>query len=184
MGETISGHILRGETSIGHSPEKLKRVWIEPDSAVANRAAIDAIDQADLIVIGPGSLYTSVIPNFLFREIGAAVNASKSPTVFVCNVATQPHETEGYGVEQHLMEFQAHAGLSVSHVLINDMVLNLPEHSGQEAVLSVNAIDGFQGKIVRADVLDEDFPTRHDPYKLARVLISIERDYDYSGRRK
>ena len=176
MGETISGHVLRGETSIGHSPEKLERVWIVPDSAVANRAAIDAIDQADMIVIGPGSLYTSVIPNLLFKAIRDSVNASNAPKVFVCNVATQPYETDGYGVEQHLNQFQSNTGVSVSHLLINDMVLNLPKHWDQEAVLPVNTIDGFHGNIVHADVLNEDFPTRHDPYKLARVLISIERN--------
>jgi uncharacterized cofD-like protein len=173
MGETVSGRILRGESAVGHAPDPLRRVWIEPEGAVANEAALVAIREAELIVIGPGSLYTSIIPNFLIRGIKEAIATSQAPKVFVCNVATQPHETDGYGVVEHLKAFQAHSGVFVSHVLVNSNVLDLPEEWGQVAVPSVYRIDGFQGTVVLADVVNEDFPTRHDPAKLAKAIMSI-----------
>ena len=130
MGETASGRVLKGESAVGHAPDPLRRIWLEPAGAVANEAALEAIRQAELIVIGPGSLYTSIIPNFLLPEIGEAVAASQAPTVFVCNVATQPYETDGFGAAEHLMAFQAHSGVSVSHVVVNSKTRDLPPGMG------------------------------------------------------
>ena len=174
MGETISGHILRGESAVGHAPDPLKCVWIEPKGAVANAAALEAIRQAELIVIGPGSLYTSIIPNFLLPAISEAIAASRAPKVFVCNVATQPHETDRYGVEEHLKVFQAHTGVAVTHVLVNSKVRDLPAEWNQAAVKSVSKVDGFSGKVILADVVDDNFPTRHDPAKVAAVLATTK----------
>ena len=173
MGETVSGNILRGESAIGQSPDALHRVWIDPSGVVANESAVTSILEADLIVIGPGSLYTSVIPNFLFPEIGDAIEASKVPKVFVCNVATQPHETDDYGVMEHLKAFREHAGISVTHVLVNSNVQPLPNEWDQTAVTSVSEIDGFEGTVIQADVVDTEHPTRHDPDKLASILMLI-----------
>ncbi|MBI4282446.1 MAG: YvcK family protein [Chloroflexi bacterium] len=173
LGETVSGRILKGESAVGHAPDPLRRVWIEPERAIANKAALQAIRQAELIVIGPGSLYTSIIPNFLVPGIKEAIAASQAPKVFVCNVATQPHETDGYDVMEHLRVFQAHSGVSVSHVLVNSNVWDLPEEWNQVSVPSVSRIDGFNGAVVLADVVNEDFPTRHDPTKLATAIMAI-----------
>lgn len=173
MGETVSGHILRGESEVGHAPDPLRRVWIEPEVAVAGEAALEAILQADLIVIGPGSLYTSIIPNFLLGGVAEALEASSAPKVFVCNVATQPHETDGYSVAEHLRVFQAHSGVSLTHLVVNNNVQVLPEEWHQVAVPPVSQIHGFGGAIVLADVVDTSFPTRHDPYKLTTTVMSI-----------
>ncbi len=183
MGETVSGRVLKGESAVGHAPDPLRRIWLEPAGAVANEAALEAIRQAELIVIGPGSLYTSIIPNFLLPEIGEAVAASQAPTVFVCNVATQPYETDGLGAGEHLRAFQAHSGVSVSHVVVNSKTRDLPQEWGQAAVPHVSHIAGFKGAVIAADVVNDGFPTRHDPYKLADVLMSIERSQS-NGRPK
>ncbi|MBF8267714.1 MAG: putative gluconeosis factor [Dehalococcoidia bacterium] len=183
MGETVSGQVLRGESAIGHAPDGLSRVWIESEGAVASEAALEAIREAEMIVIGPGSLYTSIIPNFLLPGVCEAVTASPAPKVFVCNVATQPHETDGYSVLEHLRAFQAHSGVSVTHVLVNSNVLTLPEEWGQVAVPPIFRIQGFEGAVVLADVVDEGFPTRHDPRKLASALLSIGRSSS-NGMRK
>ena len=140
---------------------------------VANESAVTSILEADLIVIGPGSLYTSVIPNFLFPEIGRAIEASKVPKVFVCNVATQPHETDGYGVVEHFKAFKEHTAISVTHVLVNSNVHPLPNEWNQMAITSVSEIDGFEGTVIQADVVDSDHRTRHDPDKLANVLMLL-----------
>ncbi len=173
MGRTLSGHVLQGESSVGHAPDPLERVWLEPDGAAAGEAALEAISRAELIVIGPGSLYTSLIPCFLLQGVSEAVAASRAPKVFVCNVATQPHETDGYGVQEHLRAFQSHSGVAVTHVLVNGNVEGLPVESRQKAVEPVQRIDGFGGAVVLADVVDEDVRTRHDPQKLARALMDV-----------
>jgi uncharacterized cofD-like protein len=175
MGETISGQVLSGESAIGQSPERLNRVWMESDGTVASGAALEAIQQAELIVMGPGSLYTSIIPNFLLPGVQEAITASTAPKVFVCNVATQPHETDGYSAEEHLRVFQAHSGVSVTHVLVNSNIQTLPEEWGQVAIPLVSRIEGFQGSVISADVLDESFATRHDTIKLTRALLDIWR---------
>ena len=173
VGEMVSGTILRGESAVGHASEPLRRVWIEPDGAIPNQAAVEAIGEADIIVIGPGSLYTSIIPNFLFQGIQEALAASLAPKVFVCNVATQPDETDGYGVEDHLMVFQANTGVAVTHVLVNSNVRTLPSIWNQVAVQPVSRLDGFDGQVVMVDVVDDEFPTRHDPMKIAQAILEI-----------
>ena len=173
MGETKSGLILKGESEVGHAPDPLQRVWIEPQGSRALEGALQAIQEADMIVIGPGSLYTSVIPNFLLEGMRHAMAESKAAKVFVCNVATQRYETDGLGVAEHFGIFQVHADVPISHVIVNDRILDFPQEWGQLAVPPVSRIDGFEGIVVRADVVDEDFPTRHDPTKLAGVLLSI-----------
>ena len=173
VGRTTSGLTLRGESSVGNAPDPIERVWIEPPDAAAGVAALEAIKQAELIVIGPGSLYTSLIPCFLLQGVGEAVAASRAPKVFVCNVATQPHETDGYGVAEHLDAFRAHSGVAVTHALVNGNVEELPAELGRTAVAPVRRIDGFDGSVVLADVVDESDRTRHDPRKLAVALMDI-----------
>ena len=173
MGDTVSGDILRGESAVGRAQTPIRHMWIEPKEALANEAALRAILQADLIVIGPGSLYTSIIPNFLLREVRDAMAASQAPKVFVCNVATQRYETDGYGVEEHINEFQTHTGVAVDNILVNNNLWDLPKNWYQVAVAPVSFIDGFDGSVTLADVLDEESPTRHDPRKLAKALLAI-----------
>ena len=182
MAQTSSGAVLRGESQVGLASEPIQRIWLEPDGARACEAAINAIRQADLIVIGPGSLYTSILPNFLLPEIGEAVAASIAPTVLVCNVATQPHETDGFDASDHLAAFQAHSGVYVSHFLVNSKVRQAPGELHQTAVPPVARVDGFRGILVSADVVNDDVPTQHDPQKLADALMDILRD-DAAKRR-
>ncbi len=173
VGRTTSGRTLVGESAVGRAPGPIERVWLEPEGAAAGESALEAINQAELIVIGPGSLYTSLIPCFLLRGVSQAVSASRAPKVFVCSVATQPHETDGYGVEEHLRAFQSHSSVTVTHVLANGNVEELPAESGRTAVAPVRRIDGFGGAVVLADVVDESDRTRHDPRKLAGALMDI-----------
>ncbi len=176
MAETSSGAVLRGESAVGLAPEPIRRIWLEPDGASANEAALDAIRQADLIVIGPGSLYTSILPNFLLHEIGEAVAASDAPTVLVCNVSTQLHETDGFDAADHMAAFREHSGMSVSHFLVNSKVAETSREPLQAPVPPVAVVDGFHGVLVSADVVDDDVPVRHDPHKLAGALMDILRD--------
>lgn len=174
MAQTASGAVVRGESAVGLTPEPIQRIWLEPEGARANEAALCAIQQADLIVIGPGSLYTSILANFLLSDISEAVAASNAPTVLVCNVATQRHETDGFSAADHLAEFRAHSGVSVSHFLVNSRALEAHGEPRQTPVLPVSEVDGFDGVLVSADVVDEEMPERHDPHKLADALMGIQ----------
>ncbi|MDE2860643.1 MAG: uridine diphosphate-N-acetylglucosamine-binding protein YvcK [Chloroflexota bacterium] len=175
MGETVSGAVLRGESAVGLAPELIRRIWLEPEDAVASEDALAAIRQADLIVIGPGSLYTSILPSFLLPGFAEAVAASDAPKVLVCNVATQRHETDGFAAADHLEVFEAHSGVSVSHFLVNSNPRDVPEKRDQDAVPLVSSVDGFDGVLVAADVVDNTNPVRHDPFKLADALMGIVR---------
>ena len=183
MAETKSGQIIDGESSIGLVSQPLSRVWIEPASAIAEQSVLEAISNAGVIVIGPGSLYTSIIPNFLVGGISDAVNSSFALKVFVCNVATQPHETESYDVEKHLTVFQEHTGVDIDHVVVNCNIKDNPEDWHQPAVLPIWHMDGFRGSFLVDDVLDESMPTRHDPRKLARAIMQIPSLSVYTSRK-
>ena len=176
-GETVHGSVLIGESAVGHASEPLHHVWIEPESTAVSEAVLETIQQAELIVIGPGSLYTSIIPNFLVRGMREAISTSPAPKVFVCNVATQPHETDGYSVSKHIMVFQEHSGCAVTHVLVNSNVVSLAEDPGYVPIHPQAQIVSFDGAVILEDIVDPTFPTRHDPQKLASALISISQRY-------
>ena len=146
---------------------------ISPQGALISEAAVEAIAFADLIVFGPGSLYTSIIPNVLVKGMPEALAACPAPRVFVCNVATESDETNGYGVAEYLHGFQDHAGVEVTHLLVNTNVESLPLEWGQQAVLPQDQVQGFKGQVILADVVDESFRTRHDSAKLAGALLAI-----------
>lgn len=114
------GRMVAGQSSIASLHEPCRRIWLEPADARPTEAVLMAISNADLIVVGPGSLFTSIIPNFLIREISEAVAAADCPRLFVCNVMTQPGETQGFTATDHLVALTGHAGMDVvDAVLVN-----------------------------------------------------------------
>lgn len=119
--EMTDGTIIVGESLIPKAGKKIKRVFVEPDDVEPLPEAIEAIEQADAILIGPGSLYTSIIPNLLVPRLAQAIVDSTAVKLFVCNVMTQPGETDGYSVSDHLRAVQDHIGHSLfDYVLVND----------------------------------------------------------------
>jgi uncharacterized cofD-like protein len=173
IAKTTSGNVISGESAIGSVTDPLSEVWIEPDGAIPEQMGLEAISEADIIVIGPGSLYTSIIPNFLIKGISSAVNESPATKIFVCNVATQPHETENYDVSKHLEVFQHHSGVDVDYIIVNNNIKDNPEEWNQPAVLPVSSLMGFKGNVIVGDVLDNTMPTRHDSVKLASAIMRI-----------
>ena len=117
--ELADGTQLEGQSTIARS-RGIRRVWISPTPTPASEEAVAAIASADLIVLGPGSLYTSLLPSLLVPGIAAALEAATAPRVYVCNVATQPGETEGYTLSEHLAALNAHGvGTLVDVVVAN-----------------------------------------------------------------
>ncbi len=176
MAEVSEGSQTRkveGESAIPATKLPIERVYLEPDAPRPFPPALQAILSADLIVAGPGSLYTSVIPNLLVAEIASALRASSAPKIYICNVATQPGETDGYSLDDHVRAIEAHAGTIFNFVLANDNLAHpIPSAMNHlQPIVPVPPSDNHYAVIV-ADVVDEQYPWRHDPVKLADELMS------------
>lgn len=122
VAEMEDGRIIHGESTIPEAHGKIKRLFTEPANCKALPDVIQAIRDAELIILGPGSLYTSVIPNLLVKEISEEIIKSKAKKIYVCNIMTQPGETDNYTVSDHLKALIKHAGSNkiVDAVLVND----------------------------------------------------------------
>ena len=165
---------VRGESNIGHAEGRIQRVYLLPADPPAYPEAIRALLDADLIVIGPGSLYTSVLPNLLVQDLCAALESAQALKVYVCNVATQAGETAGYDVEDHVEALTSHVGRGVFSValangnIISDRALG----GGAEWVRPpARRPEGY--RLVLADLVDAQYPWRHDSAKLAHALIAL-----------
>jgi len=168
--KTDNDKVLTGESAIGKSGEKIQNLWIEPEYVTPNSAALSAIQESEIIIIGPGSLYTSVIPNFLIPELSRAVNSSKAKKIFVCNIATQLGETDGFTARDHLEVFQKLTGVAITHFLTNDNPLPIDASYKQDAIAPLN-LQGFSGKQISADLSDPIHLSHHDPDKLAKAIL-------------
>ena len=192
-------YLLSGESRITQAPGRIERVWLQPDGVRGYPEAVRAILQADLIVLGPGSLYTSVLPNLLISDIGEALRVSRALKVYVCNVATEREETAGFTAGDHLRALQEHVGGGIVECMLanSNTKFILPAHSGSSMVLpEVDGIDGCEmanggavrsGQgcavgIVLADLVDRELPWRHDPHRLAEALLDLYARWDRSAR--
>lgn len=165
-----------GESAIPAARHDIVRVFLEPETAPAYPEAVKAILQADIIIAGPGSLFTSVLPNLLVPGIAAAIRAARARKVYVCNVATQPGETTHFDVNAHVEALRRHVGDLFPLVLANDHIV--PPHGVnahlQPVALPTAAPTAYT--LLTADVIDEEHPWRHDSAKLAQVLMSIQQE--------
>ena len=124
VAEMEDGRIIHGESNIPEAHGKIKRLFTDPKKCKALDEVIFAIRNADLIILGPGSLYTSVIPNLLIEEISKEVIDSNAKKIYVCNIMTQPGETDGYSVSDHIQALMKHANSRkiIDTVLVNDFL--------------------------------------------------------------
>jgi uncharacterized cofD-like protein len=161
-----------GESSIPKVAGRIRRLWLEPNDAPAFPPALNAILNADMIVVGPGSLYTSLLPNLLVQDLLGAIRASRALKVYVYNIATQSGETDLYSCSDHVRAIEDHVG---NHLF--DVVLCNDNYEGQlnEGSQWVQADEKIMtDKRFRcADLSDASYPWRHDSAKLARTLIEI-----------
>jgi uncharacterized cofD-like protein len=163
---------VEGESSIPESFGKVRRVWLEPNDPPAFPSVIHAILAADLIVVGPGSLYTSLLPNLLVPDIAAAISASRALKVYVCNVATQIGETDGYTCGDHIRVLEDHLGGGFFDLIVANNNCNGRPASGIEWVITEDDL-GVDHPIYNANLIDSDYPWRHDSAKLAQALMDL-----------
>ncbi len=170
---------VEGESNISKSSQPIKRVYLEPEHPAAYPEAIRAILDADMVVVGPGSLYTSVLPNLLVEDLARALAGSRALKVYVCNVATQRGETDNFMVQDHMRALLRHLPENPFHfVVANDRLgAELPPQWRVSQVAYRGDGSDIEGtEVVQADVIDSRNPLRHDPKKLAQALMRLYYD--------
>lgn len=163
---------VEGESHIPQSSGQIRRVWLEPSSPPAFPQSIQEILAADMVVIGPGSLYTSLLPNLLVPDIADAIRASRSFKVFVCNLASQLGETQGYSCGDHIRAIEDHCGSNLFDLVVVNTKSegNLPTGVGWVTIDDDLDVDY---PVYRADLVDSMHPWWHDSKKLAQILIDL-----------
>lgn len=178
--ELVDGSTVRGESTISRGKPPIRRVYLEPDKPVGYEPALGAIIHADLIVLGPGSLYTSVLPNLLVDGVIEAIRWSRGHVVYVCNVATQPGETDHFGAKDHIRTIMDCLGPGVlTHALVNNNLTpaSLIKPEWRVDPVTDEDLGSLEGEIeiVSRDVVNDNNALRHDPEKLAAALLDIAR---------
>lgn len=162
---------IYGESAISHENGIIRKIDIEPATARAYPAAIQAILAADLVILGPGSLFTSIVPNLLIRDIAKAIESSLGRVVYVCNVSSQKGETENFSVSDHINKIGDYLPLHrIDHVIANNNYDIQPEENDWQPILVDHSADVA---IHQADIIDANDPWQHDSSKLALVLFNL-----------
>ena len=174
-----SGRVVRGETSISSSHETIEKLWLEPATAKPLGEVLEALATADAIILGPGSLYTSVLPNLLVDGIARAVADSSAVKIYICNVMTQPGETDAFTAATHVRALMLQSGHRVCDtVVVNEQpprkLLEAYAEEGQVPVEpDARALAALGVRVVGANVISETQNVRHDPQRLADVVLKL-----------
>lgn len=180
MGAELSdGRIVHGESAVSSSDKKIRRIFLEPSGCEPLPEALKAIKEADAIVLGPGSLYTSVMPHLLIKGIPEAIKQSRALKVYVCNVMTQPGETKNYTAADHLKAIEKHGGKLVDYIVVNtgqipERLIERYRSQGAAPVQPdikklrrMGVIPVAENLVLESDVV------RHHPAKLARAILKL-----------
>ena len=178
--ELVDGSTIRGETNIAKVGSQIKRLYLEPQGCKPMPETLTAIEQANVISIGPGSLFTSLLPPILVDGVADAIAGSNAVKIFVCNLMTQPGETDGLSARQHLETVRQYAPqIDFDYVIVNNRAISdvqMEKYTGEGAEqigvhgsISPETIEGAE--IVYGNLLDDGEKVRHDPGKLAQVLL-------------
>jgi uncharacterized cofD-like protein len=179
-GHGVSGRIYEGETAVGGSGEELARLELDPAAPPAFPAAVTALESADAILLGPGSLYTSILPNLLIPGIRQAIVKSRAPVILLLNLMTQPGETDGMMGPDHLAAVQRHSGDGlVDTVLANatpipgHLLTHYAETNSGPVAVERETLERMGARVVETDVLAPGDLIRHDPEKLAGAVLDL-----------
>jgi uncharacterized cofD-like protein len=174
------GSTVEGESQIPLVNKRIDRVYLQPEETMPVESSLEAIRDADAIILGPGSLYTSILPNLLVQGVADTLRKSQAVKIYICNVMTQPGETDGYSASEHVQAILDHVGPGIiDYVVINNQ--NVAEELRQKyadqgaypVTSDVDVIEAMGIKAVLADVINETNLVRHDPLKLSRTIVSM-----------
>ncbi|MBU4225447.1 MAG: YvcK family protein [Chloroflexi bacterium] len=163
---------VAGESKIPKIGGRVRRVWLEPNDATAFPPVIQAILAADMIAIGPGSLYTSLLPNVLVPDLLAAIRSSRALKIFICNVATQIGETQAYSCGDHVRSLEEFIGSDVIDIIVCNTSYEADLPDGVQWVRLDDELLS-KGRVYCADLLDRERPLHHEASKLAQTLIDL-----------
>ena len=178
--ELKDGAIVRGETNIAKIGHSIKRLYLEPENCRPLPEALAAIHEADVITVGPGSLFTSLLPPLLVEDVSGAIGESDAMKIFVCNLMTQPGETDGLSAKRHLEIVREYAPeIDFDYVIVNNRPISEVQSSrygtegaeqiGVHGSISPVSVEGAE--IVYGNLLDEGEKVRHNPERLAQVVL-------------
>ncbi|PFP30107.1 hypothetical protein COJ96_07405 [Bacillus sp. AFS073361] len=179
--EMEDGTIVSGESKIPYSGKRIKKVFMTPENIRPLPETIQAIRQADLIIIGPGSLYTSILPNLLVPKIGDELCRSHAKKVYICNLMTQAGETHGFSASDHVKALYDHMSCAfINTILVNneeipqDIQLRYNEELADPVVYDLPQLFELGLEVVHADIAyQENGALRHDPKKVAKILYNL-----------
>lgn len=190
--EMVDGSKVVGECNIGESEVQIESISIEPPYAQVLPAVLDAIDEADAIILGPGSLYTSIIPNLCVHQVVDAINASQAKTFYICNITTQPGETTNYSAADHLEAIYRHSCPEmIDYMLVDDGSIKteieiadfLVQASGRVKV-DYERLEKCNTKVIETSLVNRRNPYHHDSDKLGKAIMeTLYKDRDFRFRR-
>jgi len=170
---SINGGTVEGESKIPKQNAPISHVFLKPDGVQVNPEAAQAILNAELVIVGPGSLYTSLLPNLLVEGMVEAIKASPALKLYICNLAAQPGETDGYGVDDYLRVIREHVGANLFDFVLVNSNTSHPPTGGQAPVIfkPVDTTRHPEVRFIASDVVNVRVPSHHDPDKLARTIM-------------
>ncbi|GAB2544715.1 gluconeogenesis morphogenetic factor [Gracilibacillus alcaliphilus] len=179
--EYEDGHIVVGESNIPKENQRIKRVFLKPNPVLPLPEAVVTIREADLVVIAPGSLYTSILPNLIVPQIGEALRETKAKVVYVCNVMTQAGETNGYTASDHVQAIMDHIGEGcIQSVIVHNQTIDpslqlvYAEENAQPVRYDLERLREMGLEVIEEDIVkDLNRSLRHDTDKVANVLCSL-----------
>ncbi|HKB68385.1 MAG TPA: uridine diphosphate-N-acetylglucosamine-binding protein YvcK [Pyrinomonadaceae bacterium] len=185
--ELEDGSVVRGETQISASRAPIRRLRLEPEQCLPLPETLKAIRAADVITVGPGSLYTSIVPNLLVARVAAAIGESQATKMFICNLMTQPGETDNYTARQHLETTKSYAPeIHFDFVIVNDRRITKEQaqryalEGAYQIGIDDDAIDAEldeSTQVVRTNLLEAGEKVRHDSNLLARVVLACKQQH-------
>ena len=182
--ELEDGSVVRGETQISASKAPIRKLRLEPEQCIPLPEALRAIRAADIITVGPGSLYTSILPNLLVAHMARVIGQSRATKIFINNLMTQPGETDGYNARKHLETITEYAPeIHFDFVIVNNRRINneQAERYAAEGAYQIGLNDSIDEaldqttEIVRADLLYEGEKVRHNSDRLAEVVLECRK---------
>ena len=171
------GTVVEGESQIPEAHKKIRRVQLFPRKVEAVPSALEALETSDAIILGPGSLYTSIMPNLLVEGVSDALKKSHAIKIYICNVMTQPGETDNYTAFDHAKAILDHAGQgAIDYVLVNSKPIPqefLDKTGAQSVKVDEDKINALGMGLIKADLMSETDAGRHDPEKLCKAVMKI-----------
>lgn len=180
LAEMVDGSIVEGESQIPKAGVPIKRVFIEPENPEPVASSLEAVRDADACILGPGSLYTSVLPNLLVKGMADALRQTQAVKIYICNVMTQPGETDGYTASDHVTAILDHVGPGlIDYVVVNgqgvaaDLQDVYAKQGAFAVVADIEKIEALGIKVIKANLISETNLVRHDPLKLSRTIMGM-----------